>query len=324
MTASPPTSTSSSAPGTSSTIGSSPAGGHEWVTSGDSQATARTYLDGAVSVDEITLPAAGASGMSVRLYSPSATSGRSAGSAAVTGWSGRLSSAAGRQTALPAGRRRGAQEGRPTRMTYEWDQITATKPAGSRPTPSTASRRGRRTGRCSSTAPPTSRGKSAGPHREGDLRLRLPHRHLARAAPQAALPADRLHRLGRVRERLRGAYPPQRAGQHRRGALCRRPTSPAVPRHDVPRVRRGGGRVGAALVRQPHAPMGRARLCVAGSFPTASASSSPPTTTPACRSCAATAGPSTASEHASWEQAFSTDDGGTWETNWVMRETRVG
>jgi hypothetical protein len=29
-------------------------------------------------------------------------------------------------------------------------------------------------------------------------------------------------------------------------------------------------------------------------------------------------------ERAAWEQAFSTDDGGTWETNWVMEETRVG
>ena len=28
-------------------------------------------------------------------------------------------------------------------------------------------------------------------------------------------------------------------------------------------------------------------------------------------------------ERASWDQAFSTDDGTTWETNWVMEETRV-
>ena len=29
-------------------------------------------------------------------------------------------------------------------------------------------------------------------------------------------------------------------------------------------------------------------------------------------------------ERAAWEQAFSTDDGSTWEVNWVMEETRVG
>jgi len=28
-------------------------------------------------------------------------------------------------------------------------------------------------------------------------------------------------------------------------------------------------------------------------------------------------------EQATWEQAFSTGDGGTWETKWVMEETRV-
>jgi hypothetical protein len=43
-------------------------GSTEWTTSGDSQAAGYTYLDGAVSVDEITFPGAGASGMSLRLY----------------------------------------------------------------------------------------------------------------------------------------------------------------------------------------------------------------------------------------------------------------
>ena len=38
------------------------------MTSTGSEATARVYLDGAVSVDEITFPAARASGMSLRLY----------------------------------------------------------------------------------------------------------------------------------------------------------------------------------------------------------------------------------------------------------------
>jgi hypothetical protein len=45
-------------------------GSDEWDTVGGSSATARTYLDGAVSVDEITFPKQGASGMSLRLFSP--------------------------------------------------------------------------------------------------------------------------------------------------------------------------------------------------------------------------------------------------------------
>ena len=44
-------------------------GSTEWVVSGDSRAAGYTYLDGGVSVDEITFPSAGASGMSLRLYS---------------------------------------------------------------------------------------------------------------------------------------------------------------------------------------------------------------------------------------------------------------
>ncbi len=43
-------------------------GSDEWLTSTDSQASAWTYLDGAVSVDEITFPNVGASGMSLRLF----------------------------------------------------------------------------------------------------------------------------------------------------------------------------------------------------------------------------------------------------------------
>ncbi|WP_109508246.1 hypothetical protein [Nocardioides speluncae] len=29
-------------------------------------------------------------------------------------------------------------------------------------------------------------------------------------------------------------------------------------------------------------------------------------------------------ENATWEQAFSTDDGSTWETNWTTAHTRIG
>src|SRR4029450_3109380 len=45
-------------------------GSTEWRTMTGSQSTARTFLDGAISVDEITFPSARASGLSLRLYSP--------------------------------------------------------------------------------------------------------------------------------------------------------------------------------------------------------------------------------------------------------------
>lgn len=45
-------------------------GSTEWRTMTGSRSTARTFLDGAISVDEITFPSARASGLSLRLYSP--------------------------------------------------------------------------------------------------------------------------------------------------------------------------------------------------------------------------------------------------------------
>ena len=61
----------------------------------------------------------------------------------------------------------------------------------------------------------------------------------------------------------------------------------------------------------------------AGGSWTGSASSWPRTTTRAipilCRFRWTVHGP----ERATWDQAFSTDDGSTWETNWEMEETRV-
>jgi hypothetical protein len=106
------------------------ADGSEWVTTGDSQATARTYLDGAVSVDEITFPAAGASGMSVRLCSAERdewsirwVSSRDGlvGPPVVGRWEGEPGDRSCRLVGDEV-----PQDGRPTRMTYEWDQITAT------------------------------------------------------------------------------------------------------------------------------------------------------------------------------------------------------
>jgi hypothetical protein len=108
-------------------------GSTHWLTSTESQASARVYLDGAVSVDEITFPEARASGMSLRLYDAQRgewsirwVSSRDGlvGPAVTGGWvhgpDGPRCRLVGDE--LP-------QDGRPTRMTYEWDRIT---PSGAR------------------------------------------------------------------------------------------------------------------------------------------------------------------------------------------------
>jgi hypothetical protein len=105
-------------------------GSTEWITNSNSQAAARTYLDGAVSVDEITFPDAGASGVSLRLYSSQTdewsirwVSSRDGlmGPPVVGRWAGEATDRHCRLVGdeLPQG-------GRPTRMTYEWDVLTPT------------------------------------------------------------------------------------------------------------------------------------------------------------------------------------------------------
>lgn len=103
-------------------------GSTEWKTMTGSQATARTYLDGAVSVDEITFPSAGANGMSLRLYSPekdewsiywvSSRDGK-LGPPVQGGWDGANCRLVG-DDVMPDGKR--------VRATYEWsvfDERTA-------------------------------------------------------------------------------------------------------------------------------------------------------------------------------------------------------
>ncbi len=105
-------------------------GSTRWVTDANSQAAAWALLDGAVSLDEITFPDAAASGMSLRLYDADRDE-----------WSIRWVSSRdglvgppvlGRWSDGPGGpscRLVGdevPQDGRPTRMTYEWDRITPT------------------------------------------------------------------------------------------------------------------------------------------------------------------------------------------------------
>jgi BNR/Asp-box repeat protein len=99
-------------------------GSDEWETVTGSTATARTYLDGACSIDEIAVPDRGWSGMSIRLYSPE------------TGqWSiWWVASRDGRIGPPVHGRWENGScrligedqhEGTPVLVTYEWSGITA-------------------------------------------------------------------------------------------------------------------------------------------------------------------------------------------------------
>ena len=99
------------------------AGSNEWLTSTESQAAARIYLDGAVSVEEITFPKAGVSGMSLRLFSQ-----------ATGEWSVYWVSSGDGKIGPPvqgvwkdgACRLIGDEvhtDGRPVRMAYEWSDV---------------------------------------------------------------------------------------------------------------------------------------------------------------------------------------------------------
>ena len=97
-----------------------------WTTSTGSRAAAYRLLDGGVSLDEITFPSAGASGLSIRVFVPERreweirwVSSRDGlvGPPVVGAFVGGECRLVGDE--LP-------QDGRPTRMTYEWDRITPT------------------------------------------------------------------------------------------------------------------------------------------------------------------------------------------------------
>ena len=207
-------------------------GSTEWVVSGDSRAAGYTYLDGARQrrrdhASRAPAPRACRSGCTP----PTATSGPSSGSAATTAASGRPCTAAGR--ASPASGAAGWWGRAPAGRPADPDDLRVERHHRDRRALAAGVLRRRRAdlGEELGDALPPHRRRScagaAGPPPEGHLRLRLPHRYLAGPAPQAALAADRVHRLGRVRVPVRGPDPPQRAGEHRRGRVA---APLAVPR----------------------------------------------------------------------------------------------
>ncbi len=303
---------------------------HQMVPRGRPSAAARPrptdYLDGGVSLDETTFPSSGVSGMSVRVFVQERDEWEIRWISSGDGLVG--PPVTGRFEDGPDGpycRLVGDEiprDGRPTRMTYEWDRITPESARWQQAYSFDDEQTWEKNWEMRFTrtaAEPAA--VAAGPHRQDDVRLRLPHRHLAGAAPQAAVAADRLHGLGRVRVLLRGAHAPQRPGERGRGSAAghRRVD---VPRDDPPDVRRRGGRVAVALVRLEVRCSGTRRPCAGGSS-TGWGSSWPRTEHAGipilCRFRWTVYSP----EKAGWEQAFSTDDGATWEVNWEMVETRV-
>ena len=267
--------------------------------------------------------------MSLRLYDTERpTSGRSTGSAAATAWSARPSSAAGRAT--PARGSAGSSATTCPGRAADADDLrvdATSPPTDARWQQAVLPRRRADLGEELGDALPPHRRRA---HRASRATtspkvtggLRLPHRQLACPPPQAAVAADRVHRLGRVRERVRSAHPPQRPGQRRRGSVAGRRRDD-VPRHDVPDVRRPGRRVGAALVRLQVPRDGPHARCADGSSDGVGEFLAEDHHDGRSRSCAASAGRSTAPSGPPGTRRFSTDDGTTWETNWEMEETRV-
>jgi hypothetical protein len=102
----------------------------DWATTGDSRAAAYRYLDGGVSLDETTFPTSGASGMSVRVFVTERDEWEIRWVSSGDGLVG--PPVAGRFEDGPDGRYcrlvgdEVPRDGRPTRMTYEWDRITPT------------------------------------------------------------------------------------------------------------------------------------------------------------------------------------------------------
>ena len=308
---------------------SSANGSPEWVTSGDSQKTARTYLDGAVSVDEITFPAVGASGMSVRLYS-----------AENDEWSIRwVSSRDGLVGPPVVGRWEGEpgdrhcrlvgdevpQDGRPTRMTYEWDRITATDARWQQ-------------AYSFDDEQTWEKNWEMRFHRTSDEPRDLAQDHLEKVTSDFDfLTGTWQVRHRKLRSRLTGCtdWDEFESGFEARthlgglvsideGALSSAdPAHPSAYRgmtfrtYDVAAGEWVLHWFDSRTLQWDETPVRGRFVDGVGEFVAADHHGGVPIV---CRYRWTVH----SDERASWEQAFSTDDGTTWEVNWVMEETRVG
>ena len=298
----------------------------EWVTSPDSRATARVYLDGAVSLDEITFPASGASGMSLRLYDPQREEwsvrwvssrdglvGPPVTGAWVQGPDGPTCRLVGDEV---------PQDGRPTRMTYAWDQVTADSARwqqsysvdDERTWEKNWEMRFRRT--------------SAEP-------LEVPSGHLEKVTSDFDFLTGTWHvRHRRLRSRLTGCTD---WDEFESAFVARTHMSGLVSIDEGPLVGVDGTSYRGMTVRTYDV---AAREWVLHWFDSRYLAMD---ATPVRGRFVDGVGDFLAEDHhdgkpiivryrwtvlgddkATWEQAFSTDDGRSWETNWEMEETRVG
>ena len=298
-------------------------GSTEWVVSGDSRAAGYTYLDGAVSVDEITFPSAGASGMSLRLYD-----------AARDQWAihwvsshdGRVGPPVhGRWEGEPGERRcrlvgdELPQGGRPTRMTYEWSDITATDARWQQAYSVDEERTWEKNWEMRF-------------HRTGDAAVPVPQNHLPKVTSDFDFLTGTWHVQHRkLRTRLTGCtdwdeYESRfEARTHLNGLVSI--DEGALPHpspyrgmtfrtYDVAAGEWSLHWLDSRTLQMDTTPVRGRFVDGVGEFVAEDRHEGVPIL---CRFRWTVHGP----ERASWDQAFSTDDGTTWETNWVMEETRV-
>ena len=300
-------------------------GSTEWVTSADSQAAGYTYLDGAVSVDEITFPAAGASGMSLRLYDTERDdwsihwiSSRDGlvGPPVLGSWEGDPGE---RQCRLVGDEV--PQEGRPTRMTYEWSDITATDARWQQ----AYSLDGERT---------WEKNWEMRFHRTADEPIALPQHHLEKVTSDFGfLTGSWRVRHRKLRSRLTGCTDWDEfesrfeARTHLNGlvsvdegALQGVDGTPyrgmTFRTYDVQAGEWVLHWFDSRYLAMDRTPVRGRFVDGVGEFLAEDHHAGIPIL---CRFRWTVHSP----ERATWDQAFSTDDGTTWETNWEMEETRV-
>ena len=296
-------------------------GSEEWVTTDDSQASVRALLDGAVSVEEITFPTFGSSGVSLRLYDATTEEWS-------VYWIGSRDGLIGEPVRGPwdgDGCRFVGDDvhtdGRPMLVTYEWSDITPVHAQWQQ----TASLDDGRT---------WEKNWEMHFHRTDERPLPVPGDHL----PKVAGDFDFLTGLWRVqhrklRSRLAGCtdWDEFESAFEARTHLNGLVSVDEGPLQGVDGTTYRGMTFrtydvaagewvlhwfDSRYLAMDRTPVRGTFVDGVGEFVAEDHHDGIPIV---CRYRWTVHSP----ERATWDQAFSTDDGSTWETNWVMEETRV-
>ncbi|MBB5873717.1 hypothetical protein F4553_007151 [Allocatelliglobosispora scoriae] len=294
-------------------------GSDEWLASAGSRATARTYLDGAVSVDEITFPAAGVSGMSLRLFSE-----------ATGEWSIYWVSSRDGIVGPPV---RGSwhdgscrligddvhSDGTPVRMTYEWSAITAASARWQQAYSADGERTWEtnwvmdfdRTSRHPVDVPADHLPKVTGDFDFLTGTWRVRHRKL-RSRLTGCTEWDEFENTFEARTHFNGGISIDE-GEFSHPSTYRGMTFRV---YDVAAREWVLHWLDSRTLEMDRAPVRGRFDGGVGEFVAEDTHDGRPVV---CRYRWTVLSP----ESATWEQALSTDDGRTWETNWTMRETRI-